>query len=68
MLKIRKQIDKKAITLVHKFIKSYLALDENDEKGHQENEEKFLTSLCDLYDPEDSSSVLTESDKSVNNI
>ncbi len=61
LIKMRKQMDKKAIALVHKFIKKYLELDENDDKGHQENEEKFLTDLCDIYDSID----ITESDKSV---
>ncbi len=65
LIKLRKQLDKKAITLVHKFIKKYLELDENDDKGHQDNEEKFLTDICYLYDSENSSTDLTESDKSV---
>lgn len=46
-----KKLDKKAITLVHKFIANYFNLDESDDGGHENNESKLIEGLYDIYDP-----------------
>ena len=48
-----KKADQAAIKLVHSFMKQYADLDEGNDAGHEENEQKLIDGLYDIYDPAD---------------
>lgn len=50
---LKRKADAKMKKLINSFMKRYFELGENDDSGHEENEQKLIEGLYDIYDPEE---------------
>lgn len=50
---VKRQLEKKAIEAINVFIENYFDLPENDNAKQEENENKLIETLLDIYDPEE---------------
>lgn len=49
---IKRIADKAALEAVYTFVRNYFDLAEDAEPAHNDNEDKFLQAIMDIYDPE----------------